>query len=329
MPKISLLIAVYNSSPWIHDCLDSLRRQTMTDFEAICVDDGSTDDSLRILRQYGQADSRFKVIALKQNGGQAKARNVALNVATGEMIGFLDSDDWLADDALEQVEKVVSAYPATDAVLLDCIYCYGSKGADGYREEKYDMPKFDVLTGREAFKLSLDWSIHGVYMVKRDIHKRFPYDDSAKTYSDDNTTRLHYLYSREVRRSRGRYYYRQHAESVTHAVSVRRFDEIIANESMKRQLLELHADESILDMYENIKWVNLIGIGYYLFRHWRNFSCQERRYAIGLIRQAWKNTDTGRLHHRHKPGYIPMHHCWMMFCMQEVAYFSTRMLLKR
>lgn len=329
MPKISLLIAVYNSSRWIRDCLDSLRRQTMTDFEAICVDDGSTDDSLKILRQYEQADSRFKTIALEQNCGQAKARNMALEVATGEMIGFLDSDDWLADDALEQVEQVVSAYPATDAVLLDCIYCYGDKDDSGYREESYHMPKFDVLTGREAFKLSLDWTIHGVYMVKKDIHKRFPYDDSAKTYSDDNTTRLHYLYSREVRCCRGRYYYRQHAESVTHAISVRRFDEIIANESMSRQLKELHVGEDILDMYENIRWVNLIGIGYYLFRYWKYFSRPERRYAIGLMKRAWKNTDISRLRHRHKPGYIPMRHCWLMFCMQEIVYFSTRMLLKR
>ena len=77
--------------------------QTMTDIEVLCVDDGSTDASPAILQQYAERDQRIKPTFLKENTGLAHARNVALRQATGEYVCFVDSDDWLATDALEKV----------------------------------------------------------------------------------------------------------------------------------------------------------------------------------------------------------------------------------
>lgn len=96
MPKISILVAVYNSSAYLPQCLDSLLGQTLHDIEVLCVDDASTDNSLAILRQYAERDTRVKVFALDKNHGIAFARNVALSNASGEFICFVDSDDWLA-----------------------------------------------------------------------------------------------------------------------------------------------------------------------------------------------------------------------------------------
>ena len=78
MPKVSVLVAVYNAEQWLPQSLGSLLSQTMQDIQVICVDDCSTDGSLTILNDYARSDPRFKVIHLEENQGQAHARNVAL-----------------------------------------------------------------------------------------------------------------------------------------------------------------------------------------------------------------------------------------------------------
>ena len=78
MPKVSVLVAVYNAEPFLSKCLDSLVNQTLKDIQIICVDDASIDGSLALLRDYAARDSRIEVITLQANQGQAHARNVAL-----------------------------------------------------------------------------------------------------------------------------------------------------------------------------------------------------------------------------------------------------------
>ena len=100
--KISIVIPVYNTEKYLRECLDSIINQTFSDWEVICVNDGSTDNSLEILKEYEQKDRRFVVIT-QQNKGVSTARNVGMQQAKGEYLMFVDSDDWLADDACEKV----------------------------------------------------------------------------------------------------------------------------------------------------------------------------------------------------------------------------------
>lgn len=101
MPKVSLIIPVYNVEKYLHQALDSVLAQTMEDFEAICVDDGSTDSSLAILRVYAALDSRFVILPLGQDLSVSQARKAGVLRSTGKYIAFLDSDDYLEPDALE------------------------------------------------------------------------------------------------------------------------------------------------------------------------------------------------------------------------------------
>lgn len=108
MPKVSVIIPVYNVEKYLSACLDSLLNQTFRDFEVICVDDGSKDESPSILSCYAQKDSRIKVISQK-NQGASVARNRGLDEAKGEWICFVDSDDLVHPQMLsiiiEQAEK--------------------------------------------------------------------------------------------------------------------------------------------------------------------------------------------------------------------------------
>lgn len=99
--KVSVILPVYNVSDYLRQCMDSIVGQTLKDIEIICVDDGSTDDSLAILKEYEAKDQRVKVIQ-QANAGAGAARNKGLEIATGEYLSFLDSDDFFEPDMLEK-----------------------------------------------------------------------------------------------------------------------------------------------------------------------------------------------------------------------------------
>ena len=106
--KVSIIVPVYNVEEYLPQCLDSLVNQTLQDIEIICINDGSTDSSGKILDNYAQKDNRIKVIT-KENEGQGVARNLAMDHANGEYIMFCDPDDWFelsaCEDAYNQISK--------------------------------------------------------------------------------------------------------------------------------------------------------------------------------------------------------------------------------
>ena len=112
--KISIIIPCYNSEKYLAACMDSVLAQTFEDFEAILIDDGSKDDTLRVAHSYAQKDARVRVYA-KENGGVSAARNLGLDHARGEWITFVDSDDLLPEDALESL--LSGASDAVDMVV--------------------------------------------------------------------------------------------------------------------------------------------------------------------------------------------------------------------
>lgn len=315
-------MAVYNAALYLQESIKSLLGQTFTEFELIAINDASTDTSLEILRQYAQKDARIKVISLQENGGQGRARNEGLKVAQGEYVCFVDSDDYLSNDALEQMVTAFEAKPQIDCVLFRLAYTNSLGNLAGY----YPMAKDYKATGEKAFVDSLTWKIHGVYAVRADIHHRYPYDTTSHAYSDDNTTRLHYLASKEVVACAGIYYYRQHSQSVTHQVSIHRFDYLLANASMKRQLLELGADSSLVSLYENERWKNLVDVYLFYYLHRYELTSEERKQGLETIHRTWQGIETRRLRHSlcRKFGYMPLRPFWQLFRLQEEAYFFLR-----
>lgn len=102
MPKISIVIPIYNVEKYLRECLDSILNQTFQDIEIICVDDGSTDKSLEILQEYKRKDDRF-VILQQRHAGAGAARNHGIKLAEGKYIQFLDSDDYFEPNLLEEM----------------------------------------------------------------------------------------------------------------------------------------------------------------------------------------------------------------------------------
>ena len=106
MQKISVIVPVYNIEHYIEECIKSILNQTFKEFELLLVDDGSTDSSLNICRGYEKKDNRIKVIH-KKNGGLSDARNVGIEKACGKYICFIDGDDFIANDTLENMYNLI------------------------------------------------------------------------------------------------------------------------------------------------------------------------------------------------------------------------------
>ena len=115
--KLSLIVPVYNAAEYLDKCLTQLMKQQVDGYEVILINDGSKDDSLEILKKWKNDHPEKIVILDVENGGQGRARNLALDIARGEYIGFADSDDWV-DDAM--FEKLLSAAGEADADIAVC-----------------------------------------------------------------------------------------------------------------------------------------------------------------------------------------------------------------
>ena len=100
MPKVSIIVPVYNVEKYLRQCLDSVLNQTFQEFEAICINDGSTDSCAQILDEYAKKDSRIKVIT-QDNKGLSEARNTGLKHVQGDYVFFLDSDDSIHPQCLD------------------------------------------------------------------------------------------------------------------------------------------------------------------------------------------------------------------------------------
>ena len=137
MMKISVVIPVYNIEDYLSECLDSIVNQSLEDIEIICVNDGSTDGSLDILKEYESKDSRVKIIS-QENKGIGNARNTALEYAKGEYVYFIDGDDTLELDALERLYDL-NIEKNADFIIFK-ISNFNEETGERINDEYYTMP---------------------------------------------------------------------------------------------------------------------------------------------------------------------------------------------
>ena len=128
MPKLSIIIPVYNIEKYISNCLNSILSQSFQDFEVICVNDGSTDNSLLELQKY-RNDERVIIID-KKNEGSGVARNSALAIARGEYVFFVDGDDWIEENSLQKMVDEADRLK-TDILVFGGLSYYEDKGQNG------------------------------------------------------------------------------------------------------------------------------------------------------------------------------------------------------
>ena len=141
-PKVSVIIPVYNTEKYLRECLDNVVNQTLKEIEIICINDCSTDNSLAILEEYAKKDGRIKVVSQDKNSGSpGKIKNIGIQQACGEYIGFVDSDDWVDLNYFEELYKVAKANNAEMSATTKISFVHPTK-----TETKYLISSEGVLS---------------------------------------------------------------------------------------------------------------------------------------------------------------------------------------
>ena len=249
MPKLSVIVPVYNTEKYLRECVDSILAQTFTDFELILVDDGSTDGSGAICDDYAAKDPRIQVVH-QQNGGATVARRSGVRIAQGEYVTFVDSDDWIDRD----MYRIMLAWEPADVLICNmCQYtdagfykikCYINPGiydTQALMEKFYSTMLFDFEQCQPALPPSLCNKLFRADIVRKvieNVSDSITYgEDALCSYACILDAEQIYLTDQRL------YYYRMNPESVSNVYNKKMFATLKAlGKEMVRQVAERNRD---------------------------------------------------------------------------------------
>ena len=243
--KVSVILPVFNEEKYIQQAIKSVLNQTLTDFELIIVDDGSTDDTLNIIRSFD--DKRIKLIT-QDNSGPGASRNRAMKVAVGEYITFLDGDDWY-DLTLLEIAYREANDKNTDMTFFQMIN-YDDESHETYPNDWFDLKTFDESFENRVFKPSdytdsiFDLSVGVCQKIyKREFLERIDAQFPEGIFFEDMPF-FYYVFLKSKRISiikKHLYYRRKHKESITNVVDGKFLDTV-------------RAGQILIDIFIENKW---------------------------------------------------------------------------
>lgn len=220
MPKVSIVVPIYQVEKYLRTCIDSVLAQSYTDYQLILVDDGSTDHSPQICDEYAQRDKRIKVIH-KENGGLSSARNAAYQYISSDFVLFLDSDDFLERDALDFFISLQNSNNA-DVVVGNYWYTYSN------HEDISQQPCGNVLlNGYEALENLVSAKVQNFAwgkLIRTELVKRHLFPE-GKLFEDHFWT--HYIFAEAEKveiTTKPIIHYRQRDDSITYTFTMSRLD---------------------------------------------------------------------------------------------------------
>lgn len=304
MAKISILTPVYNAENYIGNAINSVIEQSFTDWEMLCVDDESSDNSLSLLKEYQNKDNRIKVFTQK-NTGPLGARRLAFEHSTGEYIIYLDADDLFSKDLLQCLYKRMIESGA-DAVAPDMIRRFPDKDISWNKENNINIK--EELTGMEGFMETFPWrKLHNFNLWKRTIFERstyHPYLDNNNFNADEILQRILLLNCKKIVFSTGgAYIHTANMESITHVLSKRSFNRLSAND----KLIQLGIDnnltqEQMEQIYGFALFCQLKGLLLDLYSS-PNTSI-DKKWAFSLLKKAYKKYTSHKLINFYGTSYL-------------------------
>lgn len=259
--KISIIVPVYNTSKFLEKCMRSIMKQNFRDIEIICVNDGSTDNSLEILEKLQKEDNRI-IIVNKENGGLTSARNAGLKIAKGKYCLNIDSDDWIEQGYFkalyERAEK-----DNLDITLSNIIFDHLDKPQKNYILNDLKISDIKVITGNEYINIFLKENFHGYTwnkLIKTELYKRnsITYNEKIFMMEDvDVVLRLSKHTTKIGKINSAFYHYVQHQSNGCLNISIKRLKDI---EECFNSLLEYFKnDNEKIYKLKNRKSLTLIG----------------------------------------------------------------------
>lgn len=262
MPKVSIIVPIYNVERYLDRCMQSLLHQTLHDIEIILVDDGSPDQCPRMCEEYAQQDSRIKVIH-KENGGLGFARNAGLEIATGEYVAFCDSDDFvemnmyekLYEEAISSDADVVFSNFFTETKVGKWIASQEVKERTEWKGKEIEEFMLDMVASAPYVKQERKYQMsvwHSIYRrsILEDHHIRF-YSE-REVLSEDFPFQMEYLKHAQkvVYLPQAFYHYCSNGGSLTHSFNPDKFGRVkVLYDIMAEQLKYIKGSQQRLDRF--------------------------------------------------------------------------------
>lgn len=279
---ISVIVPIYNVEKYLTKCIESIINQTYKNLEIILVDDGSPDNCPIICDEYAKKDSRIKVIH-KKNGGLSDARNVGLNIAAGEYIMFIDSDDFVEIDMMESMmNNMINSN--VDLVVCNIKYIYDNSEKVKYNQEDKILDKYEAM--QEYIKDGIVQAVAWNKLYKRNLINGMRYkvgkinEDEFFTYKIvDRTNKIYY-------NSKPFYNYVQRNTSIMGSYSIKRLDAVEASYERLNFIKERYPE---LYVEEKKNFINLCIFNYEMILKNINIDCDKNgrnilKYYINKIK---------------------------------------------
>ncbi|NSP12209.1 glycosyltransferase [Enterococcus faecalis] len=284
MPKISIIVPVYNVEKYLEKCVRSILAQTFTDFELILVDDGSPDSSGAMCDQFAEQDQRVKVIH-KENGGLSDARNAGIEIATGEYLGFVDSDDYIADD---MYELLYTNIVKEDADLSICGIYDVYEGKEPVEKQQ----QYIVLDKVAAMKMILEAKVVSVHAVNK-LYKKEIFEDiryPVGMITEDGAVILSILEHTEkiVIDTQQKYYYFHRANSISsNLFSKKDLDTINVWKENENYILDWYHELSNV-VHTRVCWANFIVLDKMMNSKLNNEEKKVQKEIVTFLRKNFK-----------------------------------------
>lgn len=283
-PLISVIIPVYGVEKYIAQCLESVINQTYNNLEIIVINDGTKDRSSEIAKKYAAKDSRIKVYDFK-NGGLSVARNRGLEIATGEYISYLDSDDWLDT---KMYETLLETAMKNEADMVKC----GIIETNGAAEEKITFSDVKIINNEQhkAFKnyfKGILWTIACNGLYRCDLAKKVKFLENI-VHEDNYSSGLFLYFAKKVASIPFcGYYYRVNNTGISKGKVKRPLDKILAISKLRKELLASGFINKKLDWKLSVEF-------YHFVRGWNDDMYRVVAMQKDLYEYVMSNLDTRR-----------------------------------
>ena len=291
MATISILMPVYNTEKYLDQTIQSVLNQTFQDWELLCVDDESSDNSWTILLKYAKLDSRIKCFKQK-NGGPMNARLLGIKHATGKFFIYLDSDDFYSVDLLEYVyAKAIDS--EADSIAPD-MYYGGNENLNDYKSFNTinHVNTDEEVSSRQAFIETLPWrKIHSFNLWRKEVFLKSikKLDITNNFNSDEYLQRVLLLNCNKIVYSKkGIYYHRENKNSITKTLNKRSFKRLDTNKQLIQLGIEYKMDNYTMAKIFGFSFIQLKSLVLDLYTNKTNLSKEDTQWAFSIIANTYK-----------------------------------------
>lgn len=293
---ISIIIPAYNVEDSIEKTLNSIIHQTYTDWEVIVVNDGSTDNTEDVLKQYSYRDKRIKYKTILNSGAAHYPRLEAASIARGEYICNVDADDYIEPCYLEKLySKLVES--GADVVCAKMLYMYSGMKQHSIPHDDFNF--MQVLSGKDAAFLTFKKGAGSFIATNGMLCKKKQYDElvnnrhcSPNYIYQDEIDCLHILLSAsKVAFSPAEYYYVMNVESVTHKVTAKKYDKLITEIEYKNIIVNNYTEQEKITAANNRLMGVLVGRRLKFIKEKDSFSNKEKNEIEQNFKIAFRNIE--------------------------------------